>query len=92
MKSTFKLNSLPIELRLNIWELALPELRVIQILLAEDGHDGARTNAVIPVVLHINSESRQLALKYYDSKITSEIGQFISTFKSMLYTSEVVLL
>lgn len=52
---------LPIELRLKIWDTAMPEARILKVLWSEDR--GFYTDSTAPAVLHVCSESRTVARK-----------------------------
>ncbi|KUJ17776.1 uncharacterized protein LY89DRAFT_718399 [Mollisia scopiformis] len=61
---------LPSEIRLKIWEEARPEPRVIKIDRDTFEHDGytfgtPRCSAKVPSLLHVNFESRHVALEWY---------------------------
>ncbi|KAG4434830.1 hypothetical protein IFR05_009701 [Cadophora sp. M221] len=67
---------LPLELRTMIWKQALPGPRVIAITNStvhpqtfaetlKPQPDRPKSNAVLPTLLHVNSESREITLKIY---------------------------
>ncbi|KAG4429901.1 hypothetical protein IFR05_014621 [Cadophora sp. M221] len=65
-------SSLPTELRLLIFEAARPDPRVVKLSLSKHYKNGdwprrIYSGAVIPNLLHLCRESRQLALKWYTS-------------------------
>jgi hypothetical protein len=57
---------LPTEIRTMIWRLARPPPRIVRVRRATRGYPAALiSNAEIPNLLHINKESRKLALGWY---------------------------
>lgn len=58
---------LPAELRLKIWDEAMPEARIIEVLWSE--HRGFYTDANTPAILHVCSESRSRARRVYTAAI-----------------------
>ncbi|RDL40218.1 uncharacterized protein BP5553_00197 [Venustampulla echinocandica] len=70
-----RFSNLSIELRYMIWKLALPSARVIKVtygVFQQDQEDGSIiefiqgvTDAQTPTLLHVNHESRRVALKNY---------------------------
>lgn len=65
---------LPVELRMSIWQLALPKTRVLTIKRKQytrvSGSGSAKLNgfaapAQVPTILHVNREARSEALRYY---------------------------
>ncbi|KAE9370355.1 hypothetical protein N431DRAFT_342646, partial [Stipitochalara longipes BDJ] len=64
--ATFKLfPKLPFELRRIIWRLSLPGQRVVE-LLYDDTTGQCKSPCPVPTALHINSESRGVALESYE--------------------------
>ncbi|CZR55175.1 uncharacterized protein PAC_05061 [Phialocephala subalpina] len=65
---TFTLFSkLPIELRLKIWDDAIPEARIIEVMWSEER--GFYTDSKSPAILHVCSDSRACARKVYTAAI-----------------------
>jgi len=68
-RSQARLLSLPPELQLQIWQIAIPKPRVLRVALEELPHDRLRAYQldpiVIPTILHICSNSRAVALKIF---------------------------
>jgi hypothetical protein len=61
---------LPIELRYNIWSLALPDARVIEILWDSESNK-YYTDAPQPTILRVNKESRGEALRFYEAWVVN---------------------
>src|SRR3954467_11639510 len=63
------LAGLPAELRLQIWQLAVPHGRVLRMtfITDDDGHEfaGAMGPITFPTILHICHESREVAKKLF---------------------------
>ncbi|KAF8848082.1 hypothetical protein BDZ45DRAFT_297522 [Acephala macrosclerotiorum] len=62
---------LPTEIRLMIWDLALPGPRVIEILCEKNVGRDFYTKSTTPILLHVNQESRALAFKFFQ-KFTAQ--------------------
>jgi hypothetical protein len=59
-------STLPAEIRTMIWRLARPPPRIVRVRRARTGYPAALiSDAKIPNLLHINKESRKLALGWY---------------------------
>ncbi|MCJ1248771.1 hypothetical protein MMC30_005990 [Trapelia coarctata] len=82
--------ALPAELRLKIWEFALPGPRVVEIKAPppsfadrppDSALDDFTSSCAIPTLLHVNSEARGIALKHY------ELSFATGTFPPRIYFS-----
>jgi hypothetical protein len=60
---TFPFQKLIVELRLKIWKLALPGPRLVE--MRSDAHPRINSHRSTPSILHVCSESRTEALKWY---------------------------
>jgi hypothetical protein len=69
--------SLPTELQLQIWRMALPEARVVGIEILPTDNNGLELecSSPIPVALAINQQSRYEALRFYQP-LFSSLGSF----------------
>jgi len=81
---------LPVEIRLQIWEAAMPGPRAVMLRSPHPGkfrsklfggkkQDGAaqkawRSSTRVPVLLHVNSEARAVALKWYRLSLATDAG------------------
>ena len=69
---------LPTEIRLQIWEAARPEPRFIALELEPER--GIFSVAKVPNLLHVNQESREVALKWYELAFVGGIDRKPRTY------------
>lgn len=72
----FQFEKLPTELRFKIWEELVSEPRTVEIYATNTHFQGRESvtltsNNPVPVALHINKESRQVALRHYQLSFRS---------------------
>lgn len=85
---------LPLELRRMVWDFAIPDgPRTVTIysqkeayVTNEDGHAAcnpsipAKSSSMAPALLHVNRESREIALKFYSLAFKEHLNQQPGTY------------